>query len=132
MRQEITSQETPGIDNVAVISVGEDNSVFASLATSLMEIRKLKGVQGYILRGNSSAVIDLAEQDKVIDYAILSTQIEDACRSIAKNFSLAETESVLVEGRDVKVLCMNVSGNRMSIFMDKSAMHSGIIKRILL
>ena len=119
-------------DGATVISVGDDNSVFASLATSLAEIRKLKGVMGYILRSNISAIIDLTEQDKIIDYAILSSQISESSREMAKQFSVADIESVLVEGKSVKVLCMNMGENRIDVFIEKTSTHALIIKRILL
>jgi predicted regulator of Ras-like GTPase activity (Roadblock/LC7/MglB family) len=123
------STEPP--DGVAVISV-EDNSVFSSLAASLAEIRKLKGVMGYILRSNASAIIDLSEQEKIIEYAILSSQISESSDEIAKQFNLADIESVLVEGKCVKVLCMSIGDNRIGIFMERTATHAWIIKRILL
>jgi hypothetical protein len=102
-------------DGAAVISVGDDNSVFANLVASLAEICKLKGVIGYILRSDTSAMIDLTEQDKIIE-----------------QFNMAEIESVLVEGKNVKVLCMSIGENRISVFMEKTATHAWIIKRILL
>ena len=40
---------------------------------------------------------------------------------MAKQFNLGETESVLVEGKDIKMLCMSLGENRISVFMDKSA-----------
>jgi len=136
LKQKITQETTPEspetTDGAAVISAGDDNSGFASLAASLTEIRKLKDVLGYILRSNSSAIIDITEQDKIIEYATLSTQISESSLEIAKQFSMADIESVLVEGKNVKVLCMNVGENRISIFMEKTATHAGIIKRILL
>ena len=119
-------------ENVPVISTREDNSVFSSLATSLAEIRKLKGVLGYILRNNTSAIIDLTEQEKIIEYAILSSQISESSNEIAKQFNLADIESALVEGKAVKVLCMSIGDNRIGIFMEKTATHAWIIKRILL
>ncbi len=103
-----------------------------SLAASLAEIRKLKGVKGYILRNNTSAIIDLTDQDKVIEYAFLSSQISEASVEIAKQFNLSDMESVLVEGKTEKVLCMNLSENKISVFMEKTATHDWIIKRILL
>jgi predicted regulator of Ras-like GTPase activity (Roadblock/LC7/MglB family) len=124
------STEPP--DGVAVISVGEDSSVFSSLAASLAEIRKLKGVMGYILRSNTSAIIDLSEQEKIIEYAILSSQIFESSNEIAKQFNLADIESVLVEGKCVKVLCMSIGDNKIGIFMERTATHAWIIKRILL
>ena len=124
------STELP--DGAAVISVGEGNSVFLSLAESLAEIRKLKGVIGYILKSKTSAIIDLSEQEKIIEYATLTSQISESSNEIAKQFNLADIESVLVEGKCVKVLCMNIGDNRIGIFMEPTATHAWIIKRILL
>ena len=133
MRKKTTvkiTQELP--DGVAVISVGDDTSVFANLAASLAEIRKLKGVMGYILRSNTSAILDFTEPDKITENAILSSQIHDSCQEITKQFNLGEMENVLVEGENVKVLNMSMGENNISVFMEKNATHSGIIKRILM
>jgi predicted regulator of Ras-like GTPase activity (Roadblock/LC7/MglB family) len=118
---------------VALTGADERNSdVFASLTASLTDIRKLKGVLGFILRSNTSAIIDLNDQDKNIEYAILSSQIQDSSQTIAKQFNLGETESTLLEGESVKMLCMTVGENSISVFMEKSAIHAWIIKRIML
>jgi predicted regulator of Ras-like GTPase activity (Roadblock/LC7/MglB family) len=119
-------------NGAAVISIGDDNSLFTSLATNLAEIRKLKGVMGYILRSNTSAIIDLTEQDKTTEYAILSSQISESSPEMAKQFGLSDIESILVEGKSVKVLCMSIGENRIDVFMEKTATHAWIIKRILL
>jgi predicted regulator of Ras-like GTPase activity (Roadblock/LC7/MglB family) len=115
-----------------VISVGEGNSVFSSLAASLAEIRKLSGVMGYILRSDTSAIIDLSEQERIIEYAILLSQITESSNEMAKQFKLADIESVLVEGKFVKVLCISIGDNRIGVFMERTATHASIIKRILL
>ncbi len=125
--------ETALTSQVAITTTVEDeNSAFASLSASLAEIRKLKGVLGYILRSNTSAIIDFTEPDKITENAILSSQIHDSCQEITKQFNLGEMESVLVEGENVKVLCMSIGENNISVFMEKNATHSGIIKRILI
>ena len=118
----------------AVISstVDEDKSTFASLSASLAEIRKLKGVIGYILRNSTSAVVDLAEDDKITPYAMFTSQMQDCCEQISENFSLGDAESMLLEGENIKVLSMKVEENKVDVFMDKNAGHSWIIKRILL
>ena len=134
MKLKTSTNETTTVftDAVAVTSVGEENSAFASLSASLTEIRKLKGVIGYILRSNTSAIIDLNETNKIISYAILSSQMNDSSIEIAKQFNLGEIECILVEGENVKVLCMTMGENKISIFMEKTATHAWIIKRILL
>jgi predicted regulator of Ras-like GTPase activity (Roadblock/LC7/MglB family) len=127
-----TKTATEQSQSAAVISIGESSSGFENLAASLAEIRKLKGVMGYILRSNTSAIIDLTENNKVSQYAILSSHIQESSNEMAKQFNLTDVESVLVEGKTVKVLCMGLGENRMSIFMEKNATHAWIIKRILL
>lgn len=133
MKQKTTAAHTETLNSTApVILAGEEKSTFASLSASLSEIRKLKGVIGYILRSNTSAIIDLADTEKLTQYAILSYEVHDACQAMAKDFSLGETESMLVEGENVKVLCMGLEDNKVSVFMEKNATHAWIIKRILL
>lgn len=127
-----TSIETATSNEIAVISVGEENSGFASLSASLAEIRKLKGVIGYIIRNDTSAVIDIADTDKIFQYALLTSEIHESCVNIAKEFNLGATESVLLEGENVKVLSVNLGENKISVFMEKNANHAWIIKRILL
>ena len=51
---------------------------------------------------------------------------------MAKQFNLSNIESVVVEGKNVKVLCMSVGENKIGIFLEKNATHAWIIKRILL
>jgi predicted regulator of Ras-like GTPase activity (Roadblock/LC7/MglB family) len=124
--------ETVLTNQVVITSVDDENSGFASLSASLAEIRKLKGVIGYILRSNTSAILDFTEPDKITENAILSSQIHDSCQEITKQFNLGEMENVLVEGENVKVLNMSMGENNISVFMEKNATHSGIIKRILM
>ena len=125
--------ETALTDVVAVTTSAEcEDSAFASLSASLAEIRKLKGVVGYILRGNTSAMLDLAELDKISQYAALSYQLNESSLDIAKQLNVAEVESVLVEGGSLKVLFMRIGENKISVFMEKSASHSLVIKRILI
>jgi predicted regulator of Ras-like GTPase activity (Roadblock/LC7/MglB family) len=124
--------ETALTSQVVITSVDGENSGFASLSASLAEIRKLKGVIGYILRSNTSAILDFTEPDKITENAILSSQIHDSCQEITKQFNLGEMENVLVEGENVKVLNMSMGENNISVFMEKNAAHSGIIKRILI
>ena len=133
MKSKISDKEAKtDFDDSAVISVHDEKSTFASLNSSLAEIRKLKGVIGYILRNGSSAIIDLASSEKLTEYAIFSYEIAEACQEMIKNFNFGETESMLVEGESVKVLCMNIDENKISVFMEKNATHAWIIKRILL
>ena len=132
LKQKTSADEAETTLPDQVVTVDGENSAFASLSASLAEIRKLKGVIGYILRSNTSAILDFPEPDKITENAILASQIHDSCQEIRKQFNLGEMESVLVEGKNIKVLCMSIGENNISVFMEKSATHPWIIKRILI
>jgi len=124
--------ETTFADEVVIATTTDcEDSAFTSLGASLSEIRKLKGVTGYILRGNASAMMDLAELDKISEYAALTYQLNESSLEIAKQLNVAEVESVLVEGGNLNVLFMKIKENKISVFMEKSADPSAIIKQIL-
>jgi predicted regulator of Ras-like GTPase activity (Roadblock/LC7/MglB family) len=113
-------------------SVEEENPAFADLQVSLSEISNLPGVTGYILRSSTKAVIDISEQDRIINYALLSSQIRQSSQEMAKQLNLEEMERVLIEGGKLKVLCISLIENKIDVFMEKTATHEGIIKRFLL
>ena len=119
------------VDSQAVAPVVEDNPTFATLRANLAEINKLDGVTGYILRNSTSAIIDLKEPAKLVDYAILSSQALDSSQEFSELFNLGNIENVLIEGKDGKVLCFAIGENKVSIFMEKGADHKDIRKQIL-
>ena len=56
---------------------------------------------------------------KYFQYAILTSEIYESNVEIAKQFNLGSTESVLLEGENIKVLCLSMDDNKISVFMDK-------------
>jgi len=108
----------------------EEDQVFTDLSKKLAEIRKAKGVVGYILRSTTAATIDLKEPEKLIEYAILSSQALDSSQEISNLFELGDVESILIEGKEIKALCTTIDENKISIFMEKNADHADILKRV--
>jgi Na+-translocating ferredoxin:NAD+ oxidoreductase RnfC subunit len=117
------------IDGSPVTVPLEEEPAFAGLRSSLIEINKIEGVKGYILRNTTTAAIDLQNPAKMVEYALLASQATDACQKISDLFSLSVTKSV-VEGKDIKMLCMIIGENKLSIFMEKSVDHADILMRI--
>jgi hypothetical protein len=118
-RTSLTETESE-FEDAAVISVGDEDSVFKDLAASSAEIRKLKGVLGYILRNNRSAIVDFEEQEKISEFALLSTCIHDSSVEMVKPFNMSNFESVLVEGKDANVICFTLGENRLDVLIEKS------------
>ena len=111
-------------------SVGEDSAEFSRLASNLVELSKLEGVVGYILRSNSSAVIDLPKQVSIADLALLTYQIFCSTGEMAKQFNMNDVESVLVEGKDLKVLCVAIGENKINVLLEKTTSHALVVKKI--
>lgn len=127
-----TQQETATtiiVDEDEIADTTEDQT-FKDLSDKLAKIRKNKGVIGYILRNTTQATIDLKEPEKIVEYAIFSSQALDSSQKISDQFELGDVENVLIEGKENKALCMNIDGNKISIFMEKDADHAEILKKI--
>ena len=100
------------------------------LRARLDEIKAYDGVIGYILRNSTSAAIDLKDPTKIIDYAILSSSALDASQEMSELFNLGDVKDIIVEGKDVKVLSLTVDENKISVFMEKNADCSKILRKL--
>jgi len=112
------------------VTSDEEEQVFADLCRNLAEIRKEKAVVGYIVRNATSATIDLKEPEKLVEYAILSSQVLDSNQEVSDLFELGDVQSILLEGKEIKALCMVIDENKIGIFMEKDADHADILKRV--
>jgi predicted regulator of Ras-like GTPase activity (Roadblock/LC7/MglB family) len=118
------------VDEDEIAAPAEEDQTFKDLNEKLTKIRKNKGVIGYILRNTTSATIDLKEPEKIVEYAIFSSQVMDSSQEISNLFKTGDVENVLIEGKENKVLCMKIDENKISIFMEKDADDAAIQKRI--
>ncbi|MBS7616101.1 hypothetical protein KEJ45_02735 [Candidatus Bathyarchaeota archaeon] len=120
-----TVEETAVTEPLAFESTSTDD-----LKTSLDEVKGYDGVIGYILRNTSSAAIDLKDPTKLIEYAILSSSAIEAGEELSKIFNLGDTEHIIVEGNNAKILSLTIGDNKISIFMEKKADAEKVLKRL--
>jgi predicted regulator of Ras-like GTPase activity (Roadblock/LC7/MglB family) len=118
------------VDEDEIAAPEEEDQTFKDLNEKLAKIRKNRGVIGYILRNTTSATIDLKEPEKIVEYAIFSSQVMDSSQEISDLLETGDVENVLIEGKENKVLCMKIDGNKISIFMEKDADDADIQKQI--
>ena len=132
MAKKKSTQEnaTPIFVDEDEIAAPEEDQTFKDLNEKLAKIRRNKGVIGYILRNTTSATIDLKEPEKIVEYAIFSSQVLDSSQEISDLLETGDVENVLIEGKENKVLCMKIDGNKISIFMEKDAEDTDIQKKI--
>ena len=122
-------------DELEITAVSEPTLIEATdsesnLRANLEEIKKYDGVVGYILRNTTSASIDLKEPAKMIDYAMLSSTAFDATEEVSDLFELGSIESIIVNGKNVKMLSLTVEQNKISIFMQNDADTEKILEKL--
>jgi predicted regulator of Ras-like GTPase activity (Roadblock/LC7/MglB family) len=118
------------IDEDEIAPNPEEDQAFKDLSDKLAKIRKYPSVIGYIIRNTTTATIDLSEPEKIVEYAIFSSQLLDSSQEISDQFEIGDVTSVLIEGKQSKALCMNIDGNKISIFMEKDADDAHILEKI--
>ena len=125
-RKKKTVQEIVAVTEPLTIEESHVNNLRANLE----EIKTYDGVIGYILRNSTSAAIDLKDPTKLIDYAVLSSSALDASEALSEDFNLGDVKSIIVTGKNVKVLSLTVSDNRISVFMDKEANYEKVLRKL--
>jgi predicted regulator of Ras-like GTPase activity (Roadblock/LC7/MglB family) len=108
----------------------EETATGKNLRTSLEEINNYPGVVGYILRNTTSAAIDLKDPSRIIDYAILSSSALEASKNLSNLFNLGEVKDILIEGKDTKMLAIEIDENKISVFMERNADTQRISRRL--
>ncbi len=104
--------------------------VRADLQVALESINGKEGVIGYILKGSTSASVDIKDPSKIIDYAVLSAAAFESSENLSDLFELGKIDSVVVEGKDVKILCLAIGDHHLSVFMEKAVDHNSICKKL--
>jgi predicted regulator of Ras-like GTPase activity (Roadblock/LC7/MglB family) len=74
--------------------------------------------------------VDLKDSSRIIDYAVLSSAAFESSESLSHLFELDTVRNVVLEGKDVKVLCLTIGDYRISVFMDKKADHNSLYRKL--
>ena len=129
-KKEIQETTTAMVIENGSSSPTEDTQEVTRLCANLAEIRKHPGVIGYILRNATSATVDLMDSANLANYALLSSEASDFCEELSDLFALGEAESMLMEGKNAKVLLLMTGKNKVSIFMEKNTNEMEILSRV--
>ncbi len=108
----------------------EKDSTYKSLRERLEEINKQEDVTGYILRNMTTATIDLKDPSSLLALALLASYAVDTGHEYSETFDLGKVESILLEGKNTKVLCIAIGKNIVNVFMEKKADHAQILNQI--
>ena len=130
-KRAISETSTTIILDVSGATEAEEARNAIDLLATLQEIRKSDKVVAFILRSATRATVYLRDDEEISKYAILSTQLFDSSEQLLELFDLGDTENILIEGKNIKALCINLGEKTLTIFMERKADHTEILNRIL-
>jgi predicted regulator of Ras-like GTPase activity (Roadblock/LC7/MglB family) len=108
----------------------EEPTSIAGLRASLDRIKSRLGIIGYIVRGPTSASVDVKDPSKIIDYAALSAEAMESSDSLSESFDLGKVCSIVLEGKNAKILLLRKGEQEITVFMEKSVDHNAIYKEL--
>jgi len=130
-KSSITETETTVfLEDTEVKPIEEENFDYTNLNNTLVDIRKTIGVTGYILKSQTSATIDLNDTNKLMDYSLLTSALLDSSQTAQGLFDIGAVETITVEGKTAKALCIIKGENRASIFMEKTLDDADLLTKI--
>jgi len=114
-------------ESAPIVEAVEEKQVSQDLATRLSKMCERPEVLGFIMRDTTTATINLKEPERIVDYALLTSQALESSQEISQMFNLGDFESTLIEGKNMKTLCFVLDENRVNIFMEKDVDHADIL-----
>jgi len=108
----------------------DEKTKIADLRATLERIKSREGIIGYIIRGTTSASVDIKDPSKIIDYAALSAEAIESGESLSSMFGLGKICGIILEGKNLKVLSLTKGEQQLSIFMEKTIDHNAVLREI--
>jgi predicted regulator of Ras-like GTPase activity (Roadblock/LC7/MglB family) len=118
------------IDGV-LLTESEESQDLDYLQTVLEEILTSDQISGYILRTSTKAFVNLKRPNDLLEYAVLSSQSFETSTQLSDMLRLGEIEKIVIEGKTAKVLCIELGGKTLSVFMEKTMDVDSIFSKIL-
>lgn len=108
----------------------EEKKEIADIRSTLDVLKSKQGIVGYIIRGPTSASVDIKDPSKIIEYAALSAEAMESGENLSNTFGLGKVCNIILEGKNLKVLSLTKGEQQLSIFMEKNVDHNEVYKEI--
>lgn len=107
----------------------ERSSVF-DFRAALDRIKLRDGIIGYIIRGPTSASVDIKDPSKIIDYAALSAEAMESSETASESFDLGQVSNIVLEGKNAKILLLKKGEQELTVFMEKNVDHNAVSREL--
>ena len=102
----------------------------SSLRTILDRVKSRDGIIGYIIRGPTSASVDIKDPSKIIDYAALSAEAMETGETLSGSFDMGKVSHILLDGRNLKILLLKKGEQELTVFMERTVDHNAVCKEL--
>jgi len=124
---QIVAEEEEQVDWTPKI---EQPTGFSNLRSALDKVKSRDGIIGYIIRGPTSASVDIKDPTKIIDYAGLSAEAMESSETLSETFELGAISNIVFEGKNVKMLLLKKGEQELTVFMDRSVDHNAVVREL--
>lgn len=107
----------------------EQHSIF-NFRAAVDRIKSRDGIIGYIIRGPTSASVDIKDPSKIIDYAALSAEATESGETTSETFDLGKVSNIVLEGKNAKILLLKKGDQELTVFMEKNVDHNAISREL--
>ena len=114
-----------------MLTESEESQDLEYLQTVLEEILTSDQISGYILRTPTKAFVNLKRPNDLLEYAVLSSQVFETSTQLSEMLRLGDIEKIVVEGKTAKVLCIELGGKTLCVFMEKTIDVDSIFSKII-
>jgi hypothetical protein len=109
----------------------EETRVFKKLKLRLSDIRKNNKLMGFTLKNSTQALADVDKPEELTELALLSNQIFCTSAKLLNACNQAAMKSAILEGSKMRILCLSVSGNQLTMFMEKTVNTDRILEKLV-
>jgi predicted regulator of Ras-like GTPase activity (Roadblock/LC7/MglB family) len=114
-----------------IVTSDNDNQEYEVLLEAVQKLRRSKDIEGYLLKSETKATVDLNDSTKIIEYAMLTSQAFESAETLSSSLNIGSIETVLIEGETIKTLCINQGQNKLGVFMKKGTDDEDILETFL-
>lgn len=107
-----------------------ETRIYKKLLRILKEIRVNNNLEGYVIRNSTRAMVDINNPAELADLALIATQLFEVSTKLLSVQERRHLKNAILDGSRIRVLCVEVGGNQVSVFMDKTVNCEGILERI--
>jgi len=108
----------------------EEHTGLVNLRSALERLKSKDGIIGYIIRGPTSASVDIKDPSKIIDYAALSTEATELGEISSEAFDLGKVLYIVVEGKNAKMLLLKKGEQELTVFVEKNVDHNAVLREL--